>query len=65
MIKSLGQFLVMAWRWVLPLLTAVGHDTSQSLTTLGGDEGVGVLKHVGPGDLDTSFGSNGKMRTHF
>jgi uncharacterized delta-60 repeat protein len=71
-ISGVGQLLSMAWRWgamgvlmVLPFLTAVGQDTSQSLVTQGTGAGMGSPKHVAPGDLDTGFGSNGKVRTHF
>jgi uncharacterized delta-60 repeat protein len=60
MISGVGVLIVL-----LPFLTAVGQDRPEILVPRGNDEGVEALRQVAPGDLDTSFSRDGKVRTHF
>jgi uncharacterized delta-60 repeat protein len=50
---------------LLLCLTATGQDTQETLVPQGSDAGVEALRQVAPGDLDTSFSSDGKVHTHF
>jgi uncharacterized delta-60 repeat protein len=61
-----GGVGVLAVLLLLPLM-AVGQDTLETLTSPDSDEAVETLAATGPreGDLDTSFGGDGKVLTNF